>query len=144
MTVFPVDEENRLFISPAIDDWQPIQDHDISVVIDLDGELDIGIPTVPNHLLYIYFPIYDEELPNLDKLLAVARLGASLVKSGHKVLSHCGMGLNRSALVAGMILTQLGMNGAEAVCLLREKRPGALFNENFADFLHSIPKEGKA
>ena len=49
------------------------------------------------------------------------------------------MGLNRSALVAGLVLTYLGMKGEDAVALLREKRPGALFNENFAAYLAALP-----
>jgi len=36
------------------------------------------------------------------KLRAIARLGASLIAEGHRVLSHCGMGFNRSAFVAGI------------------------------------------
>jgi protein-tyrosine phosphatase len=48
---------------------------------------------------------------------------------------HCAMGFNRSALVAGLILVQTGMSGAEAVELLRSRRPGALFNKAFAQFL---------
>jgi protein-tyrosine phosphatase len=54
-------------------------------------------------------------------------------------LAHCGIGLNRSALVAGLVLTYLGMKGEDAVALLREKRPGALFNENFAAYLATLP-----
>ncbi len=139
MDIVQLDEKNLLFLSPDIDDWSPLQQGSISVVIDLDGDLDTGVPTVPNHVLYIYFPIYDEDLPDLDKLHAVANLGATLVEKGHKVLTHCRMGFNRSALVAGLILIYLGMTGADVVDLLRLKRPGALFNEVFASYLHSIP-----
>ena len=139
MDLISLDESRRVFLSPAIDEWQPIEDQGITVVIDLEGDLDLGIPTVPNHMLYIFFPIYDEDLPDLNKLHAVAKLGARLVKNGEKVLAHCGMGLNRSALVAGLILTYLGMTGSEAVALLRQKRPGALYNDNFADYLYKIP-----
>ncbi len=144
MDLIPIDGRGRLFISPAIDDWRPIEDHGITAVIDLDGNLDLGIPSIPNHVLYIYFPIYDDGLPDLNKLHALARLGAHLVASGEKVLSHCGMGLNRSALVAGLVLTCLGMKGADAVALLREKRPGALFNDNFADYLADLPPHPSA
>jgi hypothetical protein len=49
------------------------------------------------------------------------------------------MGFNRSALVAGLILIELGMPGATAVARLRERRPGALYNDRFADYLTSIP-----
>jgi protein-tyrosine phosphatase len=138
MEIIQVDEAGSLFLSPDVDDWEPIERLRISVVFDMDGDLDIGVPTVPNHMLYIYFPIYDEDLPDLEKLHAVARLGAALIKTGHRVLSHCGMGLNRSALMAALILTYLGMPGADAVDLLRQKRPGALYNENFANYLLSI------
>jgi len=138
MEIIQLDERGRLFLSPDIDDWEPLAQQGITAVIDLDGDLDLGVPTVPNHLLYIYFPIYDEELPDLEKLHAVARLGAGLVEKGYRVLSHCGMGLNRSALMAGLILTYLGMSGAEAVALLQRLRPGALYNENFAAYLQSI------
>ena len=104
-----------------------------------EEDLDAGVPTVPNHVLYLYYPIFDEELPDLDKLQAVARLGSSLIQAGHKVLSHCSMGFNRSALVAGLILVHLGLSGEEAFNLLRSKRPGALFNEVFATYLRGLP-----
>jgi hypothetical protein len=42
--------------------------------------------------------------------------------------------------MAGLILVYLGMSGAEALALLRSKRPGALYNEIFADYLASIPQ----
>jgi protein-tyrosine phosphatase len=42
------------------------------------------------------------------------------------------MGHNRSALLAGLILTYLGMTGYDAVTLLRQKRQGALYNKTFA------------
>lgn len=139
MDLVPLDEQRQLFLSPSIDEWNSIEDRGITAVIDLDGDLDLGIPNIPNHMLYIYFPIFDEGLPDLNKLHAVARLGARLVANGEKVLAHCGMGLNRSALVAGLVLTYLGMKGEDAVALLREKRPGALFNENFASYLAAQP-----
>jgi len=139
MEVIALDESNRLFLSPAIDDWSTIADHGITAIIDLDGDLDLGISTVPNHMLYVYFPIYDEGLPDLNKMHAGAGFGARLVAQGNKVLVHCGMGLNRSALVAGLILTYQGMKGTDAVELLRRKRPGALYNENFANYLKGVP-----
>ncbi len=138
MDVICLDEGGCLYLSPHIDDWDYVDRHGISVVIDLDGDLDHGVPTMPNHVLYLYFPIYDEDLPDLAKLRAVVKLGADMVRSGHRVLSHCGMGFNRSALVAGLILVELGLSGEQAVSLLRSRRPGALFNEVFAEYLVSL------
>jgi protein-tyrosine phosphatase len=138
MELFQVDDAGRLFISPAISDWGAVTRHEVDTVIDLDGDVDEGVPTVPNQCLYIYFPIYDEDLPNLEKLHAIGDLGARIVSAGHKVLSHCGLGFNRSALVAGVILYKLGMPGPDVVQRLRERRPGALFNDCFADYLRSL------
>ena len=138
MELFQVDDGGQLFISPAITDWQVVESRAIDTIIDLEGGLDHGVPTVPNQYLYIYFPIFDDDLPNLNKLHAVAVLGAKLVREGHRVLSHCGMGFNRSALVAGLILHELGMPGAAVVARLRERRPGALFNDRFAAYVESL------
>ena len=139
MTLYQVDDEARLFISPVIEDWDTVAQHKIDIVIDLEGGLDTCIPTMPGACLYVYFPIYDEQLPDAARLDAVAMMGAHLVRSGHCVLSHCGMGFNRSALVAGRILHQLGMSGPDVVARLRERRPGALFNDVFAEHLASLP-----
>ena len=138
MDVICLDEAGCLYLSPKITDWSHLLERGITVVIDLEGELDHGVPTLPNHILYVYFPIYDEDLPDLPKLHAVARMGAALVRQGHRVLSHCGMGFNRSALVAGLILMHMGLSGEETVQVLRQKRPGALFNERFAEYLASL------
>ena len=137
MELFPIDDDGRLFISGDIDDWSFIAPHDIDVVIDLDGGLDACIPTDTNHCLYIYFPFEDDDqsLPNVAKLHAVADLAASLIREGHRVLTHCNMGFNRSGLVAGLILKSLGMPGDAAVTRIRERRPGALYNDCFANYL---------
>ena len=70
-----------LFISPALEEWETVAQSGIDVVIDLEGGLDSCIPTLTNHCLYVYFPIDDdnEKLPNMIKLRAIARLGASLI-----------------------------------------------------------------
>lgn len=142
MDIFQIDVQGQLFIAPDIDDWQPVTAHGITAVFDLDSDLDIGVPAVPNQLLYIYFPFEDRDLPDLHRLHALAQLGAQLMHQGHRVLSHCGMGHNRSALLAGLILTYLGMPGADAVALLRQKRQGALYNKIFALYLQGLPPSG--
>jgi protein-tyrosine phosphatase len=140
--VYQVDDEGQLFVGPVIDDWKAVTDHGIDTIVDLEGGLDIGVPTIPNQCLYVYFPIDDGELPNLSKLRALGHLGASLVRSGHRVLAHCGMGFNRSALVAGVILHELGFSGPDTVVRLRSRRQGALFNDKFAEYLESLGDSG--
>jgi protein-tyrosine phosphatase len=140
MELFQVDDDARLFISPALEDWDALARHGIDTVIDLEGGMDVCIPTCPDKCLYIYFPIHDDDelMPSLTKLRALGQLGANLVRGGHTVLSHCGMGYNRSALVAGLVLVELGMPGPSAVARLRERRPGALFNPLFAEFIETL------
>ena len=139
MSIIQVDDAGFLFISPVINDWASVEAHGINVVIDMEGGLDECIPTAPGSCLYVYFPIFDEDLPDLARLEAVAMMGAHLVQTGHRVLSHCGMGFNRSALVAARILHKLGMEGPAIVEQLRSRRPGALFNEVFASHVNALP-----
>jgi hypothetical protein len=137
-TFYQIDDPGRLYISPVIQKWAEVSALGIATVIDMEGGLDACIPTTPAGCLYVYFPIYDEDLPDLARLEAVAVLGAQLIRNGHRVLCHCGMGFNRSALVAGVILHKLGMPGPAIVQRIRERRPGALFNETFAGYLGSL------
>ena len=48
------------------------------------------------------------------------------------------MGFNRSPLVAGAVLHRLGWNGRDAVVRLRERRPGALFNDQYSSYLERL------
>ena len=139
MELYPVDDAGLLFVSPEIIDWRPLADRQVRVVIDLDADVDCGVPTIPNNLVYVYFPFDDAHLPDLVKLHALGRLAADMVRHGRAVLVHCAMGFNRSPLVAGVALTHLGLTGPEALDRLREKRVGALYNRAFADYLASLP-----
>ena len=73
--LFPIDDDERLFISPAISDWSMVHDRGIEVIIDLEGDLDYGVSTRPGHLLYVYHHIYDEHLPDLPRMQALAMHG---------------------------------------------------------------------
>jgi protein-tyrosine phosphatase len=144
MDLIQIDEQGMLFVSPEIDDWEPIHTSRIQTIIDLDGELDLDVPSAPDNVLYIYLPIFDEDLPDLHRLHCVARMAADMIRDNRPVLAHCRMGLNRSPLVAGVALTYLGFSGADALKLLQEKRPGALYNDTFAEYLASLPGKVKS
>ena len=139
MELVAVNDEGTLFVSGVIDDWAAVRSHEIDTIVDMDGDVDPGVPDAPNEILYVYFPIYDEDLPSLPKLEALGRMVADLVASQHRVLVHCRMGFNRSVLVAATALTYLGVSGEEAVQRLRERRAGALFNEVFAEHVRKLP-----
>jgi hypothetical protein len=133
-----IDDAGRLYIAPVIREWSAVSSLGVDTVIDLEGGLDDCIPTTPEQCLYVYFPMLDEELPNLTRLHAVGMLGSHLIQNDHRVLCHCGMGYNRSALVAGVILNKLGFPGTDIVERIRTRRPGALFNPVFAEYLASL------
>jgi len=133
--IVQIDDDGKLYLSGAIQNWEPILEKGIDTVIDLEGGVDHGVPTEANKFLYVYLPIHDAQMPDMDRLHAVAKLGAELVKRGDRVLSHCGLGLNRSALMAALVLMYLGMDGKTAVERIRQRRPGALYNQVFADYL---------
>jgi len=139
MELVAVNEQSTLFVSGAIDDWILLRDRGIDTIVDLDADVDPGVPELPNEILYVYFPILDEALPSLRKLEALGRLVADLIDSGHTVLVHCRLGFNRSVLVAATALTYLGLSGLEALHQIRQVRPGALFNEAFAEHVRSLP-----
>jgi protein-tyrosine phosphatase len=139
MELIQIDESGLLFVSPEIDEWDTIRANRIHTIVDLDGDIDMNVPTAPNDVMYVYFPIFDEDLPDLVKLHSLARMAAELIKMNRPVLAHCRMGLNRSPFIAGMTLTYLGFSGTDALKILQERRPGALYNEAFANYLTSLP-----
>lgn len=139
MEILPLNEEQTLLVSGAIDDWEMVRRHGVYAIFDMEGDVDPGVPEAPGEILYVYFPILDEELPDLGRLDVLGRLVAELVDTGHVVLIHCLLGMNRSNLLAATALTYLGMSGPEAFSRLRRAQPGALFNENFASFVQSLP-----
>ncbi len=140
--LFQIDDEGRLFISPATNVWDPVHQQGINVIIDLERGIDPGISEEPGKVLYVYCHIEDDDLPDLDRLHALGLMAASLIRKGQKVLVHCTMGLNRSALLAGVILCHLGYTGADATARVRERRPGALYNDTFAGYLERLDAQG--
>jgi protein-tyrosine phosphatase len=139
MEMLAINTAGTLLLSGAIDTWEEVLGRGVDTIVDMDGYVDAGLPEMPNRLLYLYYPIFDEDLPCVSKLDVVGRLVANLVESRHTVLVHCRMGLNRSNLVIATALTYLGMTGEEALAHLREVRPGALYNEVFAAHVRALP-----
>ena|SRR5258706_2233389 len=143
MDLTPVDDEGRLFVSSAIDDWGLIERQGISVVVDLEGVVDAGIPTANGALLYLYYPFQDEDVPDPALVASLSGFLAELYRDGHRLLVHCSLGLNRSPLVAGAVMHRLGWTGSAVVERLRERRPGALFNETYCDYLLGLGAHGE-
>ena len=138
MDITPIDDEQRLYVSSMIDDWSAIDEHGITVVVDLEGAIDSGIPSGDGSRMYLYYPFEDDAVPDPSLVGPLTAFLATLYRGGHRVLVHCRMGLNRSPLVAGVVLHHLGWTGRDAVDRLRERRPGALFNEHYSGYLERL------
>ena len=92
MDLVAINSAATLFVSGEIDDWASVRERGIDTIVDMDGNIDPGLPEAPNQVLYVYWPILDEDLPSLPRLEALGRLVADLVGTDHRVLVHCRMG----------------------------------------------------
>ena len=75
--------------------------------------------------LTLWCPLDDTDPPragDLEKAAACAAFAAGVLASGQDVLVTCAMGLNRSALVAGLALRMVGVPGRAVVDLIRRER----------------------
>lgn len=64
-------------------------------------------------------------------------------RAGQRVLLRCQAGLNRSSLVAALVLMRSGMTSSEAIRIIRAGRsPECLFNKSFFEFLHGTLADG--
>jgi protein-tyrosine phosphatase len=133
MEIFEI--KPNLFQSTKIDDPNAVKEMD--TVIDLEGGFDTLYEL--NIKSYLYWHILDMPwLPDERNLWNVARYGFNAWKAGQTVLVHCSMGRNRSGLVNGCILWLDEMSGIEAVKLIQKKRPGALVNPVFRNYLENL------
>ena len=118
----------------------------VDAIVDLEDWEDAWTPPVPAGGLYVCLPMDDGDEVD-PKVPELASFIASLVTSGRRVLVHCTEGLNRSGVVVGRALMDMGMTAAEAIDLVRAKRgPSvdgfpALSNPAFEDWLR---REGPA
>lgn len=119
-----------LYVSgrPEGDSW-----HDrVDVLLTVAYDAYVAPPQTPNWGLAVFLPLADrDEAPDAELLAAVVALAAELVRAGKRVLVHCAAGVNRSGLVAAMILIRLGLSPSEALGRLRAVVPEALNNQTF-------------
>jgi hypothetical protein len=86
---------------------------------------------------YRFFLIDDVPwIPDPGAIEAMAAEIAASVRAGRRVVVNCSAGLNRSGLLVGRTLIELGHTPTEAVELVRQARgPNALSNVAFTKFL---------
>jgi len=104
------------------------------LVIDLEGGFDR--PSLAKNITsYLYWPISDGLLPDIQILHQVSSFGAFFIKQEKNVLVHCFFGYNRSSLLTGVIMSKLGYSGDFIVKKIKDKIPLSLSNHAFLNYL---------
>jgi hypothetical protein len=108
-------------------------------LVDCAGELPTAYRERAGRFDLRVFPDMDGEVAALPRLrdLASEVAAAARVADGFpdRVYVMCHHGLNRSALVAGLILRELDVSGEDAVRRVMAARPGALANQAFREIV---------
>lgn len=116
-----------------------------AVVVDAAGDLPREWRTSAQAWLPCVFGDIDSVPVMLDRIHATVRTVAEMLRDGEApeaVYSMCQHGMNRSGLIAGLLLRELGMGGDDAIRLIRERRRGALSNWSFVGLIEGYEPAG--
>ncbi len=103
-------------------------------VVDCAGELPQDLMAAAGRWIPRVFEDLEQEPPHYDRVRLLSRqLAGSLAGDDPpaRLYVMCKQGFNRSGLVAGRILRELGLRPSVAIELLESHRPGALSNAAF-------------
>ena len=118
-------------VAPVVIRWNKIDG-----IVDLQGDRD-PLDVLKEVKWYRYFPIKDGPLPSdMDGFLALVKEANRLSLGGTDILVHCGAGRNRASLFTGCMMHLRGLKGYNIVNYIRKKRPGALDNYVFVNYLN--------
>jgi hypothetical protein len=111
-----------------------------AVIIDCAGDMPAALRAAAGLRLANVFQDADSWPMHFDRLEANARQAAQALQdhSASDVYAMCTHGMNRSGLAAGLVLRALGVEGDEAVRLIRLARPGALSNDTFRRIVEGV------
>lgn len=113
---------------------------DMAVMLAPDANVRVFTPEMYEYALEDHWSDL-EHLSNLDR---IAKMAARRVKSGKRVAVFCRQGRNRSGLVTALTLRHLrpDWSGRKIVRHIQDRRPEALGNEAFEEYLKALPPRG--
>jgi hypothetical protein len=129
--------------------WTAIGDHlilgahpadtmppDVDVIANVDS---FRFYDLPDTILYLHLAYRDTDaIPDSTELRTSATFLNDLRAAGKTVFIHCRLGLNRSALLTGLVLIDEGYKPNDAIDLMRQLRgPYVLENATFERYLLS-------
>ena len=111
-----------------------------SWVVDCAGDIDGSYRQATGRWLACVFPDLEGPLESSERISWVVRevVDAVVASNGatpERIYVMCQHGMNRSALVSGLILRGLGFDHHETIRLIQAARPGALANDYFRRLL---------
>ena len=111
-----------------------------AVVVDCAGDMPAPLRAATGLWLANVFQDVDGWPMHFGRLQANAERAARALQEGAATDAYmmCTHGMNRSGLAAGLVLRALGVNGNEAVRLIRLARPGALSNDTFRGIIEGV------
>jgi protein-tyrosine phosphatase len=109
-----------------------------AVLIDCAGDLPVELRAAARRFQACVF-LDLEERPSswlrIQEIVSGLHTEMAVEGGPERVVVLCTHGMNRSGLVAGMLLRQFGAGFEETVAMIRAARPGALSNETFVRLL---------
>ncbi len=111
---------------------------EVTVVVTLEQA---ATPVTGAGVTEVREPFLDSRWQPVDHARVTAAFQAVMRASDTGVLIRCRHGLNRSALIAVLVLVARGWPTDDAVEAVRRARPGALSNPYFADLVETWPED---
>ena len=132
---------NQLWQSGSIEprNMNEIASRKIDMVINMCGDTPLRALSLDYPFTEIQYPIGDGSIVNVDMshIHEIAFRAANHIKDGGRVLSHCQMGWNRSGLVTGLTMIELGFKGNVVKHIQNQRSTHALGNQWFSDYVTS-------
>ncbi|MFT4979430.1 MAG: protein-tyrosine phosphatase [Myxococcota bacterium] len=121
----------------APDDLDTLRAHQIGCVVCLlevpDHRLQPAIEAAG--MAWVWCPVEDYGVPSAEQHAVLAERIAQRRQSGCHVYVHCMAGLGRSGTIAACTLVEEGLQGDQAIDLVRRARPGAIETDTQEAFI---------
>ncbi len=118
-----------------------LQQRGIGAVISLDEH---GIqPSMAEEqgLIYLHIPVPDYHAPEPDQAKSFVEFVQKCRDEGLQIAAHCRGGYGRTGTLIACYLISTGMSAADAIDLVRRRRPGSIETAGQENFLARFEKD---